>query len=362
MTDPAPTTALRRERLRPTRRALLLGLLGLLLYGAGANVSAGWVVVVAAVALGAIPWGLWTAVRASRAVRVARVLPAEATAGADVPVRLRVHAPVAAMAVVHDELTGTVGVAAGLREGVELEGTARLRRGTLRSGRVRVELTDPFGLVAITCAGDVPASGVVLPPIPEIRGGAADAAWAIEAGTESVRAGHGSETIGVREYRPGDPVRGIHWRSTARRGQLVVRELAEPSRPRVDVVIEDGDWDAAAMDRATEVAAAIAADATRHGHPTTLTVDGDRVPWHDRLAHRLATLPPHAGAGATPLAEVPSSDADVVITITSTADGPMVSRDADGQRDVLGVVPSTSSASEVGSWLTLRLERAGVAP
>ncbi len=32
------------------------------------------------------------------------------------------------------------------------------------------------------------------------------------------------EVRGVREYRPGDPLRAIHWRTTARRGQLMVRE------------------------------------------------------------------------------------------------------------------------------------------
>lgn len=361
MTDAATPTALTRERLRPTRRAALLGVLGVLLYGAGANVSAGWVVVVAAVALGAIPWAVWTAARAARTVRVERILPREATAGADVRVRLTVRGPVAAMAVVHDGLTRTVGVAAGLRDGVDLEGIARLPRGVLRGGPVRVELSDPFGLVTATCVGDVPAAGLVLPSVPTLRSAGADAAWAVEAGTRSVRAGHGSETIGVREYRSGDPIRGVHWRSTARRGQLVVRELAEPSRPRVDVVIEPGAWDPASMDRATEVAAAVAADAAAHGHPTTVAVDGERAPWHDGLLRRLATLPPHAGAPARPLAPVQASGAEVVVTIAPTPEGPLVTRTSDGDRQVLGVVPSASSATEVGSWLTLRLERSGAA-
>lgn len=355
-------TVLRRERLRPTRRAVLVGVLGLLLYGAGANVSAGWVVVVSAVALGAIPWALWTTVRAARAVRVERHLPLRATAGTDTEVRLAVRAPSVGMAVVHDELTGTVGVAAGLREGVELTGVARLARGALTAGRVRVELSDPFGLVQVHVAGDVPATGVVLPAVPDLRTDGVETAWAIEAGDAATRPGQGTETIGVREYRPGDPIRGIHWRSTARRGQLVVRELAEPARARVDVVIDAGTWTRDALDRAAEAATAIAADARRHGHPTTLAVDGERAPWHDGLRRRLATLPPHVGAAARPLAPVPPSDAEIVVTLSSTSDGPSVAVVRSGAPTTLGVLPAGASTPETASWLTLRLERTEVGP
>lgn len=354
MTDPV---ALARERIRPTRRAVLVGLLGLLLYAAGSNVSAGWVVLVAAVALGSLPWALWAAVRASRAVRVARTLPGEATAGVAVPVRLDVSAPVASMAVVADELTGTVGVAAGLRHGVTLEGTAPLRRGVVSTGRVTVELADPFGLVAVVCAGEVPAAGVVRPAVPRLRARPLDIAWAVEAGQDATRGGHGTEILGVREYRPGDPVRGVHWRSTARRGQLVVRETAEPARARVDVVVGAGTWTVGALDRALEVATAVADDAASRGQPTTLAADGERVGWHDGLRRWLATLPPHAGAPARPLAPVPPSGAEVVVELLPSADGARLVVAAGGSRRDLGVVPADAGLEALASWLALALER-----
>jgi hypothetical protein len=124
----------KRVRTRPTGRAILLAVLGMLLYSAGANVSAGWVVVLSSVALGALPWAWWSARRASGTVEVVRTLPRAATAGVPVPVTVEVRARSAAMAVVHDELGNAAGVAADLRTGATLTGTATLPRGAVRAG------------------------------------------------------------------------------------------------------------------------------------------------------------------------------------------------------------------------------------
>jgi uncharacterized protein (DUF58 family) len=43
---------------------------------------------------------------------------------------------------------------------------------------------------------------------------------------------------GVRPYRPGDPIRGIHWRSTARRGELMVREYDAAPSPELVLIVE----------------------------------------------------------------------------------------------------------------------------
>lgn len=358
MSEPRPVRP-RRERVRPTGRALLLGVLGVLLYGAGANVSAGWVVVVAAVSLASLPWALVSALRASSRLEVTRSLPASATAGVAVPVRLTVTAPTAAMAVVHDTLTGAVGVAAGLRRTVTLEGDAPLRRGARASGAVRIELSDPFGLVRVVCAGDVPADGVALPAAPPLRRGATEATWAVVPDGEATRSGDGTETMGVREYRTGDPIRGVHWRSTARRRELVVRDLAEPSRARVDVLVAAGTWELAALDRATVIAAALAEDAASRGHPTTLAADGVREPWPaDRSTgqrERLALLPPHAGAPPRPLAPTPPSAAEIVVEVLPRGADAWVRLRRGARVAQLGPVPPTDDPAALGAWVSLRL-------
>ena len=50
----------------------------------------------------------------------------------------------------------------------------------------------------------------------------------VESQLTVVRAGHGTDLYGVREFRSGDALRRIHWRTSARRGQLVVREFEPP--------------------------------------------------------------------------------------------------------------------------------------
>jgi uncharacterized protein (DUF58 family) len=50
--------------------------------------------------------------------------------------------------------------------------------------------------------------------------------------------GDAIEFIGTREYREGDPVRNIHWRSWARRGEPVVKEHQEEYFCRIAIILD----------------------------------------------------------------------------------------------------------------------------
>lgn len=50
--------------------------------------------------------------------------------------------------------------------------------------------------------------------------------------------GTGSEVISLREYRMGDSFRHIHWRSAARRGELIVKEMADDSQLSLTVLLD----------------------------------------------------------------------------------------------------------------------------
>jgi uncharacterized protein (DUF58 family) len=52
------------------------------------------------------------------------------------------------------------------------------------------------------------------------------------------RVGTSSEVIGTREYRSGDALRQIHWRSTARVGKLVVKEFSDDDQLTMTVVLD----------------------------------------------------------------------------------------------------------------------------
>jgi len=88
--------------------------------------------------------------------------------------------------------------------------------------------------------------------------------------TPSARSGGVDEFFGLREYRPGDSTRLIHWRRSAGRHMPVVREMSRP-RPRtlwvlLDTLLDDSpgrDW--ACRERAIRLAATIIEDALDAG-------------------------------------------------------------------------------------------------
>ena len=69
-------------------------------------------------------------------------------------------------------------------------------------------------------------------PFPELFGAWGDGAPRPAAVGDVVR--------GVRDYMPGDPVRRVHWPSSARRGDLVVKEVEDPAAPRLIIALDLG--------------------------------------------------------------------------------------------------------------------------
>ncbi|MDQ6613993.1 MAG: DUF58 domain-containing protein [Actinomycetota bacterium] len=80
----------------------------------------------------------------------------------------------------------------------------------------------------------------------------------------------------IREYVPGDDMRHIHWRSTARMGTLMVRQHVDTTLPDVTVVIDTTSqlYDAESFETAVEVAASVLEASTSHRFPARLQVTG----------------------------------------------------------------------------------------
>lgn len=129
---------------------------------------------------------------------------------------------------------------AGQQSHITIELTP-LRRGVVRLDDLRLLLPDPFGL--FQRARKVKASSstlMVLPrryPLPAIvlPGGAAFKISG-EANTNSI--GNSGEFVGLRDYRPGDPLRQIHWKSWARTGRPIVKELEDTYYPRYGLIVD----------------------------------------------------------------------------------------------------------------------------
>lgn len=113
------------------------------------------------------------------------------------------------------------------------------QRGRFTIGPLLVRSTDTFGLVKFdrqfTATSEVMITPKihVLPAMANITGGGSTG----EARPQRVGV-IGDDDVLVREYRQGDDVRRIHWRSTARRGELMVRREEQAWDPAVTVVLD----------------------------------------------------------------------------------------------------------------------------
>jgi len=105
----------------------------------------------------------------------------------------------------------------------------RLRRGRYTVGPTTVVASDPFGLVTADTRSTDTAQLIVQPatdPLPALelpivwRDGAANVSHSVGSG--------GSDDASVRQFRHGDDLRKIHWRSTAKTGTLMVRQEERP--------------------------------------------------------------------------------------------------------------------------------------
>ena len=114
------------------------------------------------------------------------------------------------------------------------------RRGERSAGQVTIRSIGPLGLAARQRRVSVPGSVLVLPAFTSRRLLPEKLARLrqIEGGVVVQRRGQGSEFDSLREYVPGDDVRSIDWRATARSGTVAVRTW-RPERDRLIVLVLD---------------------------------------------------------------------------------------------------------------------------
>jgi uncharacterized protein (DUF58 family) len=150
-------------------------------------------------------------------------------------------------------------------------------RGRYPVGPLVVRLTDPFGLCELTRSFPTVDRLIVIPrvvPLPSVRLGGE------YAGTGDSRARsvavHGEDDAATREYRRGDDLRRVHWRSTARTGELMVRREEQPWDSRATVVLDTrvdahrGEGPTASFEWAVSAAASIAMHLRQAGYRVRL--------------------------------------------------------------------------------------------
>jgi uncharacterized protein (DUF58 family) len=157
------------------------------------------------------------------------------------------------------------------------------RRGIVTVGPLRVVRRDPLGLANVARSHGEPALVWVYPKVHLLSAVPVGVVRSLDGRVDRVP--HGTITFDtLREYVVGDELRHVHWRTTARIGELMVREHLDTSLPRLVVLLDDRlaahpggtDGTADSFEAACEAAASIAVAAHREELPLALqTVSGE---------------------------------------------------------------------------------------
>lgn len=277
---------------RLTKRAFVVGLVAGLIFLAGITAQASWLFVIAAGVLGVVIGSLFSRHPLGQAL-VERTTPRRARVGDEVRVGLQVTngdrrtLPLLRLADDFEAFGGFAVLVERLKPGqrahVELVRRAD-RRGVFASGDVTLASGAPFGFLRSKRGVPVESRMTVVPRWVELRSFPIlePSSFPSDVLHERARTGAGEEFLGVRDYRPGDPPRSVHWRSTARAGHLIVREFEEEVASRVALVLAGGDTGAppdSAFEALASAAASIAIYALQTGHPVDLvrSAPGDKV-------------------------------------------------------------------------------------
>jgi uncharacterized protein (DUF58 family) len=190
-------------------------------------------------------------------------------------------------------------------------------RGKFTIGPLRVRVADAFGLVEISRSFSTTSTLVVTPKIIPLPRAAAPSSWLGEGdgGMRTISA-IGEDDAAPRAYQDGDGLRRVHWRSTARYGELMVRREEHQWRNSASVFLDtrrsahSGTGASASFEFAVSAAASIGAHLAEEGFRAKFLTDaGEIAPrgtFTDTLLDMLAVISPSNAAafrsGTTALA------------------------------------------------------------
>lgn len=174
-------------------------------------------------------------------------------------------------------------------------------RGKFTIGPLSVRLSDPFGMVQLDRTFSSRTSVVVTPPVASLPPVPLSGAWTGSGDNRPRAFASGSaEDVTVREYRRGDDLRRVHWRSSARVGELMVRREEQPWQSRATVFLDTraaahrGRGSASSLEHAVGVAASVAVHLVRRGFTVRLVTSAGEEQggsWHERGGSAGETAP-----------------------------------------------------------------------
>ena len=150
-------------------------------------------------------------------------------------------------------------------------------RGKFEVGPMKVRLSDPFGLVELERTFQTRSSLVVTPRVVPLPVVPLSGVWTGSGDNRPRAFASGSaEDVTVREYRRGDDLRRVHWRSSAHAGELMVRREEQPWQSRATLFLDNrkiahrGSGAASSLEHAVSAAASIAVHLVQRGFSVRL--------------------------------------------------------------------------------------------
>jgi uncharacterized protein (DUF58 family) len=165
------------------------------------------------------------------------------------------------------------------------------RRGKYRFGPLKISTSFPLGLVRRTLTVDSFESLTVCPRLGQLTPAWSSIHQQTLRGAQRILRQQNllePDFYGLREWKQGDSSRSIHWRTSARRGELLVRQSAEQREQHLLLLVDlwqprlptaDHLW---AVERAVSFAATVVAQVCRHGgSELDLGLGGTSVRWSE---------------------------------------------------------------------------------
>jgi uncharacterized protein (DUF58 family) len=166
------------------------------------------------------------------------------------------------------------------------------KRGWIRFEGIMVQTRFPFGLFLKKGRYSTEAHLLVSPPIKPLTVRFMDELVNEGQGAALTRRGDGAQLYNLRLYQPGDDSRAIHWVTTARTSQLIVRETEAEDQRRVTVVLSivAPEESEPLFERSVTFVASLLWQLTERTYPVRLIVGAEDSGLGSGSAHLMAML------------------------------------------------------------------------
>lgn len=188
---------------------------------------------------------------------------------------------------------------------------------------LKVSTRYPFSLFHKTARPGLTTEVLVYPrlvPLPPVFGRRLSTRGA----SARYQKGRGSGLYDLRPYRDGDDLRLVHWKTTAKVGEFMLKELEQEEDEKIALLVEDplevsAPGVAANMERDIEIVASLAADLLKRGAEVALLTSNGTVPYGrgmphlERIFEHLALY--HPRPGGNPEAQRPRYYASISLRL-----------------------------------------------